>query len=174
MLMSTRLIRSGAYSEMNSAVPSASGNAKVIATRATRTVPVRTAAIPKRPAPASGSQDSVVRKRPARDLQRLKRAVGQEHSDEHHDREDRGAARPDDPAEETVAHQPLGAQRPGIDIGERGVDLTRMVDDGGHDACSGCRGSATARCSTCHANCGGTVASDAGAVGAASRNWSRL
>ena len=64
MLMSTRLIRSGAYSEMNSAVPSASGNAKVIATRATRTVPVRTAAIPKRPAPASGSQDSVVRKLP--------------------------------------------------------------------------------------------------------------
>jgi hypothetical protein len=56
---SVRRSRRGAYSEMNSAVPVASGTATVIATSPTRTVPASTAAMPK--LPASGSHRCVVR-----------------------------------------------------------------------------------------------------------------
>lgn len=57
--MSVRLNRAGAYSEMYSAVPVASGTAMTMATEAISTVPTSTAATPKFPEP--GSHASVVR-----------------------------------------------------------------------------------------------------------------
>lgn len=61
-----------------------------------------------------------------------------------------------------------------MDVVEWHALLALLIDDGRHDDCSGCRVSAAARSSTSYADVGGMLASDAGAVGAASRNWSRL